>query len=444
MPEPNELTDAQFRELLKAIQEGRPLDITQLMWADVEVRDALGFATQSFQFSPRSQLLLDTWVAIETQRRTSATFTQGQQQAAQAVQDAQVARDRATTLWNQEQARAKIENRQADVRFEAGLTDASRKLDLAEQTFAQSKTEFEAQRQQAIADLGFRFTQLGIQAQEAGLDRLLQRELQNANLTFQREELQTQTGLGVAGLLTQRDIAQATLGQREREAQLGAQVSAFQGAIQNPFAFSALQALRDQQRQQEAEQATAQQNLAAQGQFQQAQGQFQQAQATRAGQEAQAQQGVQQSLLQIPGLFGNDQAGNQNIFTQLMQRELQKALAALGPGPVAPTAPQPVSIAPRQLTGFEQELGKVGFALPGGAQPGQQTPAGQFFQGGIPTLGGLGQLTPESQQFLQSILGFTGTSPGSFGQQVAAITPSTMSPQFAGIRPIEEERKRLR
>lgn len=89
---------------------------------------------------------------------------------------------------------------------------------------------------------------------------------------------------------------------------------------------------------------------------------------------------------------------------------------------------------------FLSGLAPLGFQVPQGTQAGQAGPASQFFQGGIPSLGQLQQIAPDALQFLQSILGFTGTSPQGFGRQSAAITPGTQPhfelPQLLGGVPV--------
>jgi hypothetical protein len=76
-----------------------------------------------------------------------------------------------------------------------------------------------------------------------------------------------------------------------------------------------------------------------------------------------------------------------------------------------------------QTSQFLDPLAQLGFGIPAGTQAGQQIGAGQFFGGGIPTLGNLSQIDPEALQFLLATLGFTGTSIPQFGQQAGAITP---------------------
>jgi hypothetical protein len=76
-----------------------------------------------------------------------------------------------------------------------------------------------------------------------------------------------------------------------------------------------------------------------------------------------------------------------------------------------------------QASQFMDPLSQLGFGIPEGAQAGQQLGAGQFFGGGLPTLGNLSQIDPEALQFMLATLGFTGTSMPQFGRQSGAITP---------------------
>jgi len=118
------------------------------------------------------------------------------------------------------------------------------------------------------------------------------------------------------------------------------------------------------------------------------------------------------------------------------QSETQLALAALQdpfkaaafarmtggglPG-AASTAPGAVPTLPGGVTDF-------GFQnVPVPAQG-----VGQFFPGGMPTIGALGQATPESLQFLNALLGYSGVSPGQFGRAASGITPQVA--QGPGMR----------
>jgi len=74
---------------------------------------------------------------------------------------------------------------------------------------------------------------------------------------------------------------------------------------------------------------------------------------------------------------------------------------------------------------FANLLAPLGFQMPGQVGQGAQ----QFFLGGLPTMGALGQADPEGLNYLQALLGFSGVSPQQFGRLSAGITPgATMRP----------------
>jgi hypothetical protein len=93
-----------------------------------------------------------------------------------------------------------------------------------------------------------------------------------------------------------------------------------------------------------------------------------------------------------------------------------RALGGLGAAP--PAAQQPMV----------QGLSGLGFQIPrtpqGQGLAGTPTPPSSFFPRGIPTMGALAQTPAAGQQFLQSVLGMTGTSPSQFAQMSGAITPT--------------------
>ena len=74
---------------------------------------------------------------------------------------------------------------------------------------------------------------------------------------------------------------------------------------------------------------------------------------------------------------------------------------------------------------FIPGLAPLGFQLPTDAAVGANISPQQFFPGGIPTAGAIGQISPSSSSFLQDILGFTGTSTPDFASLIASITPGT-------------------
>jgi hypothetical protein len=93
-----------------------------------------------------------------------------------------------------------------------------------------------------------------------------------------------------------------------------------------------------------------------------------------------------------------------------------RALGGLGAAP--PPAQQPMV----------EGLSGLGFQIPrtpqGQGLAGTPTPPSSFFPRGIPTMGALAQTPAAGQQFLQSVLGMTGTSPSQFAQMSGAITPT--------------------
>jgi len=110
--------------------------------------------------------------------------------------------------------------------------------------------------------------------------------------------------------------------------------------------------------------------------------------------------------------FQRQQLASQNLALMLQNPAAFGALTALTGG------------------GMPQQLQGLGMQLPTAQQPGQaapQTPQqgiGQFFQGGIPTMGQLGQLDPQALQTLTNMLGFAGgITPQQFGRASAGVTP---------------------
>ena len=109
------------------------------------------------------------------------------------------------------------------------------------------------------------------------------------------------------------------------------------------------------------------------------------------------------------------QLGSQNLALMLQNPAAFGALQAMQGG-----------MMPQQLQG-------LGMQLPTAQQPAQaapQTPQqgiGQFFQGGIPTLGQLGELDPQAMQTLTSMLGYSaGIRPEQLGRAAAGVTPGGM------------------
>tara|TARA_R100000808_G_scaffold14003_1_gene33459 strand:- start:6265 stop:8367 length:2103 start_codon:yes stop_codon:yes gene_type:complete len=122
--------------------------------------------------------------------------------------------------------------------------------------------------------------------------------------------------------------------------------------------------------------------------------------------------------------FQRQQLASQNLALMLQNPAAFGALTALTGGRM-----------PQQLQG-------LGMQVPTTQQPAQtapQTPQqgiGQFFQGGIPTMGQLGQLDPQALQTLTNMLGFAGgITPQQFGRAAAGVTPGgiqTAAPRIFG------------
>ena len=322
----------------------------------------------------------------------------------------------------------------------AGMAEAEGRLDIARQELELARDRAEAADSQFLQQITVRRQEmrqqyalasrgLNLQEQELELSRTLgegdlalRRELGLGDLGLAREEFAFQREQAPIERQFERELIGADIGQRQREAELGAQIAGFQGAIQNPFAFAALQALIGQEATREGQQAAV-------GEFAEAQRLFQeQTQARGAGAEELEQ--LRAALAGERGL-GVFQA-SPDFFQGLLDK--RAALQALLAQP-EPTVPTLQEFPQRVPTQFEQQLQQLGFALPTGVGPSTELGTQEFFRGGTPTIGALGQVTPESQQFLRSVLGFQGVSPGSFLQESRAITPTTVGAPKAKILP---------
>jgi len=139
----------------------------------------------------------------------------------------------------------------------------------------------------------------------------------------------------------------------------------------------------------------------------------------RASQEAERLRGIEldleRTMLASQMDLQRQQLGSQNLALMLQNPAAFGALQAMQGG-----------MMPQQLQG-------LGMQLPTAQQPAQaapQTPQqgiGQFFQGGIPTLGQLGELDPQAMQTLTSMLGYSaGIRPEQLGRAAAGVTPGGM------------------
>ena len=125
----------------------------------------------------------------------------------------------------------------------------------------------------------------------------------------------------------------------------------------------------------------------------------------------------------------------------------------VAPTPQQTFAPQPPTPGPVYGTGFDVDPMMRGeliqpLSLPTPQQRPQGTllsmpqfgrmptygqAAGFFPEVGLPTIGALRQIDPESIEYLNAMLGYGGVSPRQFAQQVAAITPQVTRPITSGF-----------
>ena len=135
-----------------------------------------------------------------------------------------------------------------------------------------------------------------------------------------------------------------------------------------------------------------------------------------------------QDVVQIGGTGGP-------YVTKTTQARLARGEITLDEAPKVSLSPlgQVTALSSSPLAGFQQTmpnqprtmadlLGLGGVVNTQGAQRGQ--PFGQFFPGGIPTMGQFNALAPEAQQFIQALGETTGTPVGAQARQQAGVTPS--------------------
>jgi hypothetical protein len=110
--------------------------------------------------------------------------------------------------------------------------------------------------------------------------------------------------------------------------------------------------------------------------------------------------------------------------TQLMQAQLANPYAA------AVMQQMAGGVSP-----FAQGLGELGVGIPGIST--EQTGLEDIFPGGIPTIGALSQADPETLNYLNALLGFSGITPEQFGMAASEVTPQAGQAAFgrAGQRP---------
>ena len=135
-----------------------------------------------------------------------------------------------------------------------------------------------------------------------------------------------------------------------------------------------------------------------------------------------------QDVVQIGGTGGP-------YVTKTTQARLARGEITLDEAPKVSLSPlgQVTALSSSPLAGFQQTmpnqprtmadlLGLGGVVNTQGAQRGQ--PFGQFFPGGIPTMGQFNMFAPEAQQFIQALGETTGTPAGVQARQQAGVTPA--------------------
>ena len=160
-----------------------------------------------------------------------------------------------------------------------------------------------------------------------------------------------------------------------------------------------------------------------------------------------AQQQIEQARLEREAQTGGRLTAQQQIQQASMQREAEnrRLLAQLSSQMMMQQSQQAMQNpyafwAANQMMGdpsgappgMQQPFEQLGFQMPGGFAPGATMGPGQFFGGGLPTLGALSQAGPEPIQAILAPLGFAGTSPQEFARRVRGITPGTTPRGFMG------------
>jgi len=139
-----------------------------------------------------------------------------------------------------------------------------------------------------------------------------------------------------------------------------------------------------------------------------------------------------QDVVQIGGTGGP-------YVTKTTQARLARGEITLDEAPKVSLSPlgQVTALSSSPLAGFQQTmpnqprtmadlLGLGGVVNTQGAQRGQ--PFGQFFPGGIPTMGQFNMFAPEAQQFIQALGETTGTPVGAQARQQSGVTPAASLP----------------
>ena len=139
-----------------------------------------------------------------------------------------------------------------------------------------------------------------------------------------------------------------------------------------------------------------------------------------------AQQQIQQAGMER-------EAENRRLLAQLASQMMMQQSQQAMQNPYAFWAANQMMGAPGGAPpGMQQPFAQLGFQMPGGFAPGATMGPGQFFGGGLPTLGALSQAGPEALQAILAPLGFAGTSPQQFGRRVRGITPGIAPRGFMG------------
>lgn len=269
--------------------------------------------------------------------------------------------------------------------------------------------------------------------------RQLDREIAMGQQGIQLADIAARQGIATAELELQKQLAnkQDYVSEKERNLQvwLQQQRTSAADADRTTNKFIALEQLKQQQYESTMRQALGEAEIKEAGQ-------------ARKSKEAisTAEMDLQREL----AMLGLDERQQDRIFEETTAREeraLERERMAL-----EREASQRQAETQMALAALQDPFNAAAFArMTGGGLPGAVPPlpggmtdfgfqnvpvpaqgVGQFFPGGIPTVGALGQATPESLQFLNALLGYSGVSPGQFGRAASGITPQVA--QGPGMR----------
>jgi hypothetical protein len=379
------LAEDQLKEQKRATQAAERLERVRLMGQDVSVPGEPILSEQ--RLSSLSQEYFQGYDLRQRQQDNADALTLANNNLAAAEEELEEATKSKFTRQGDlippdaadEEASAALQQKADDARQEFERAEKRAALSVEEselqQFLAGASYEESVEARNDIADLARQRMEIEqealTQAGDQATDELTQRateasnqyEMANLQATQATQELELRQQLGITDQVVQREI----LTQQAREAE-------FERELQ-----------RDRF---DAETDIQQQRVTLEGEIAERQSELQA-----------SQQAIQMLTTQM------------NQMTQMFQSALANpaaygALGALGGG--GPSFP-----------GLEA----LGFNIPAGAAPGRPTPAPSFFGGQQPTLGALGQIDPQAMEYLNAILGFTGTTPQQFGRTAAGVTP---------------------